>query len=259
MTRNADTDDPGLGSPAPDKTLPRVREVPPPPAPATSCPVCGEALEGRPVLLCTACGTPHHADCWNYGRGCAVFACGERTARPPAPLPMAARDDTVLPSWYERSDDGTTVIRAIPHDVMGLGCMGAAVCFMLTVVAVGEGSFLFPLPLLGLLAAFAWAVGVERWLRVELRVGLDGSVERTLSLAGLLLRREPRWLDASDVVELVASEPADDHQLCTVSARLVNGSTRVLFVRRTSSAADLRRGLDHLALALDRTVTLSLP
>lgn len=259
MTRNAEGDGPDAGSPLPDKNLPRVREVPPPPSPPTSCPVCGEGLEGRPVVLCTSCGTPHHGDCWNYGRGCAVFACGERTARPPAPVPMAARDDTVLPSWYERSGDGVTVIRAIPHDVMGLGCMGAAVCLMLTIVAVGEGSALFPVPLLGLLAAFAWAVGVERWLRVELRIGSGGTVERSLTLAGLTVRREPAWLDAADVVELVASEPSNDHDLCSVGARLVNGTTRVLFVRRTSSACDLRRGLDHLALALDRTVTLSPP
>jgi len=41
------------------------------------CPVCGvEAAEGR--VLCRACKTPHHGDCWEYNGGCAVFACGER-------------------------------------------------------------------------------------------------------------------------------------------------------------------------------------
>ena len=42
------------------------------------CPVCATALEERKQVKCRGCQTPHHADCWAYNDGCAVFACGQR-------------------------------------------------------------------------------------------------------------------------------------------------------------------------------------
>lgn len=51
------------------------------------CGVCGEpAIEDR--VLCRCCRAPHHRDCWDYNRGCSVYACRERTyIRPEAPNP----------------------------------------------------------------------------------------------------------------------------------------------------------------------------
>ncbi len=58
------------------------------------CRVCGEGLseethsrQARDVIVfCDRCETPHHLSCWQYNRGCAVYACeGEhshRTSRP---------------------------------------------------------------------------------------------------------------------------------------------------------------------------------
>lgn len=40
------------------------------------CPVCGDRILGPP-RTCTRCDTPHHAECWDYVPGCAVFACEE--------------------------------------------------------------------------------------------------------------------------------------------------------------------------------------
>lgn len=40
-----------------------------------TCRVCGEAVT-EPVVICTRCKTPHHLDCWQYGQGCSVYACG---------------------------------------------------------------------------------------------------------------------------------------------------------------------------------------
>jgi hypothetical protein len=41
-----------------------------------SCPVCGAAVaEG--LVTCRRCRTPHHRECWEYARGCSMFACGE--------------------------------------------------------------------------------------------------------------------------------------------------------------------------------------
>jgi hypothetical protein len=42
------------------------------------CPVCATPLESRKVVRCRGCRAPHHADCWAYNDGCAIFACGQR-------------------------------------------------------------------------------------------------------------------------------------------------------------------------------------
>ncbi len=40
------------------------------------CPYCRFPLkEGIQIVVCGVCGAPHHADCWNDNRGCAVIAC----------------------------------------------------------------------------------------------------------------------------------------------------------------------------------------
>jgi hypothetical protein len=39
-----------------------------------TCPVCFMELI-RDVLECRVCKTPHHEDCWDYFRGCAIFGC----------------------------------------------------------------------------------------------------------------------------------------------------------------------------------------
>ena len=44
------------------------------------CTICGEGFNGRPAVLCRNCGTPHHADCWQYNGGCSIFGCNCRRA-----------------------------------------------------------------------------------------------------------------------------------------------------------------------------------
>ena len=48
----------------------------PPPSEKAACPVCGAGVAGQKVL-CKRCRTPHHRECWEYARGCSMFACGE--------------------------------------------------------------------------------------------------------------------------------------------------------------------------------------
>ncbi|MBI3072804.1 MAG: hypothetical protein HYY84_11875 [Deltaproteobacteria bacterium] len=45
------------------------------------CLVCGRDfdLNARPVN-CARCGTPHHIECWQYNRACAIYACDSREA-----------------------------------------------------------------------------------------------------------------------------------------------------------------------------------
>ncbi|MBI3071880.1 MAG: hypothetical protein HYY84_07080 [Deltaproteobacteria bacterium] len=45
------------------------------------CLICGRDfdLNARPVS-CARCGTPHHIECWQYNRVCAIYACDSRKA-----------------------------------------------------------------------------------------------------------------------------------------------------------------------------------
>lgn len=60
------------------------------------CRVCGEPL-ATPLVLCPACETPHHKDCWEYNRGCSIYGCN-----PPETLMIQTVTDltigpTILP------------------------------------------------------------------------------------------------------------------------------------------------------------------
>lgn len=51
-------------------------DAPPFSASKPNCPVCSvPVVEGR--VSCRRCLTPHHRECWDYARGCSMFACGE--------------------------------------------------------------------------------------------------------------------------------------------------------------------------------------
>jgi hypothetical protein len=52
------------------------------------CGVCGDGLV-QDVVVCRRCNTPHHRDCWQYGGGCATYACGGRECFVPAIAQLA--------------------------------------------------------------------------------------------------------------------------------------------------------------------------
>jgi hypothetical protein len=39
------------------------------------CKVCGEPISGGVVIVCAACNTPHHRDCWDYVGACSIYGC----------------------------------------------------------------------------------------------------------------------------------------------------------------------------------------
>lgn len=49
------------------------------------CPYCRMAFDetGPPRVFCTACGTPHHEDCYQENGGCTVFGCTRAPADDP--------------------------------------------------------------------------------------------------------------------------------------------------------------------------------
>ncbi len=51
----------------------------------TVCPYCRMAFDnaGPPRIFCTACGTPHHEDCYMENGGCTVFGCAQAPAEEP--------------------------------------------------------------------------------------------------------------------------------------------------------------------------------
>ena len=53
------------------------------------CVVCRTELPADPVH-CPRCETPHHADCWEYTGGCAIYGCAANRAAPPLRSPPVA-------------------------------------------------------------------------------------------------------------------------------------------------------------------------
>jgi TM2 domain-containing membrane protein YozV len=54
-------------------------------ADAIVCPYCRMPFDadGPPKIFCTACGTPHHEDCYHENGGCTVFGCAKAPADDP--------------------------------------------------------------------------------------------------------------------------------------------------------------------------------
>jgi TM2 domain-containing membrane protein YozV len=49
-----------------------------------TCPYCRTPFEpGEEPVVCTACGTAHHADCLEENRGCTVFGCSQAPVEEP--------------------------------------------------------------------------------------------------------------------------------------------------------------------------------
>jgi|SRR5215470_5688616 len=50
-----------------------------------ACPYCRMAFDeqGPPKIFCTACGMPHHEDCYQENGGCTVFGCPKAPADDP--------------------------------------------------------------------------------------------------------------------------------------------------------------------------------
>jgi TM2 domain-containing membrane protein YozV len=82
------------------------------------CPYCRMPFDeqGPPRIFCTACGMPHHEDCYQENGGCTVFGCArapaddpklqvsyndlQAVANTPAPVTVQPQPAPVFPSRY---------------------------------------------------------------------------------------------------------------------------------------------------------------
>lgn len=63
----------------------------PPDAVGKTCPYDQYPIaSGDQVVVCPACGVPHHADCWTENGGCTTYACAQGPAYQAAAQPQAA-------------------------------------------------------------------------------------------------------------------------------------------------------------------------
>jgi hypothetical protein len=67
-----------------------------------NCPYCQTPIKpGAPVTVCTSCGMPHHADCWQENHGCTTFGCQGRPMISPGVVPApAAATQPPLPALH---------------------------------------------------------------------------------------------------------------------------------------------------------------
>ncbi|MBI3892185.1 MAG: hypothetical protein HY303_11725 [Candidatus Wallbacteria bacterium] len=92
-----------------------------------ACPVCGEPAEGE-VRTCENCGTPHHADCWDYAGKCALYACEDGIRQP-----LAGRA-TPIPSWLDRWLRPARSDRSVSPEGIFMGIVAVVVAVEIVVI-----------------------------------------------------------------------------------------------------------------------------
>lgn len=102
------------------------------------CGVCGQEFEkSAELVLCVACSTPHHASCWKYNKGCAIFACGcVDSVSGSDELPAAPRFDLNEARFQLLTTMGSAQARAVIAGV-GTGLYFSLFAFGLLLSALG--------------------------------------------------------------------------------------------------------------------------
>ncbi len=61
-----------------------------------NCPYCQTPIKpGGQVMVCSACGMPHHADCWQENHGCTTFGCQGHPATAVGTAPQSPAPGTL--------------------------------------------------------------------------------------------------------------------------------------------------------------------
>jgi hypothetical protein len=224
----------------------------------TSCPVCGEPLFDREVVVCTRCNTPHHDECWHYNKSCATFGCRcliSRSLRPTDDF-QSSEGNKDLTLTFRPESPGT----AFDYIFIILSSL------LVAAGAILEGPVL--LTLAGLVSAVGWtfiktiqSVLTEQQTTV-LTMSNEIRISRTL---GGRLESHIRTIGKDDILELHLSRYHDTGEkrlvgvpsIYEIHALLTDGSRVQLWRQVKAMPLDETEALaERLAASLDTTIRL---
>jgi len=205
------------------------------------CPICGEPLAGRPAVACRDCGTGHHVDCWQFNRGCAIYACSCRRAEDyDCSIAMLNRPRRFVPSCdvvdlATGHEDGTAVVLTIGASMLALLTYGYLWSF-----GPGEKSATAYILFVGLF--FAWFVALVAVTAKVIGYGYalvhpvleyDSAVRnfrRYWSCCGRQLGSAELWRIGQPVIEIHHHHcEQDDLPTDSVYLALADGSRRLVY------------------------------
>ncbi|MBI4859627.1 MAG: hypothetical protein HY815_05105 [Candidatus Riflebacteria bacterium] len=120
------------------------------PPPEGICRVCGSPLSS-PMVVCPACATPHHKDCWEYNRGCSIYGCSS----------AVTADVMVIEDGPSAPQLGATEAGRAPlgPSLVVLGVGSVLLFSLLLGVEIG-----FPVGLFGAIVCMIGVISREVWL-----------------------------------------------------------------------------------------------
>lgn len=233
--------------PPPEQEEPKKRTRSP------RCPVCSEALGRKELVLCSGCHAPHHARCWDFNKGCALYGCDCRTS--------VAADGHAGPLELE--------VQGRP-DLFGM--LGVVVLFA-AATALLKAYWLIPKsfakPLLKVLKPLFWGGIVTSLLgpaatRQRYRVDpLEGRVERKLLVGPWAIQHDVAWRDFDQVLglevriaDLPGRVPWEGHKGVEVWLKDAGGERHLVDRARWEDREVLLGQASALAEMLDTTLGL---
>lgn len=222
---------------------------------ALRCPVCGEPLLRRGLVVCRSCSAPHHRPCWEYGKGCATYGCQARTFV----IPPGCEDEGV--EFRSRGATSWLMVLFVITVFSGLsGVLRAKLLF-------GKSTSKFLLRLirpffLPSILAMIWGPGmVERRFRID---PLTGAIRKTLLLGGITLSDRVVRTSGADVgsLELLPTAPrrrifrADIPAGAELWLHDTAGKKTLLGRVEAEGVGDLVERAEAAAHALDTTVRM---
>lgn len=156
------------------------------------CPVCSEDLGRKELVLCGDCHAPHHARCWAYNKGCALYACDCRTS--------------VAADGHGQTLDLEVQGKPDVFSMLAILVVFAGLSALLKAYWIVPKSFAKPLlkvikPLFwgGLVTALLGPVATRRRYRVD---PIEGNIERKLLVGPVTVGHEVAWRDFDQVLGL---------------------------------------------------------
>ena len=144
-----------------------------------TCPVCACSLGEEQLKCCPGCETPHHADCWEYNKGCAIYGCKGVVAQDRRPLSAELRLRLPASSYVFRG--------ALVNEGLARLEVRVMMWVVLLIIAMGSVAFLGLNIYLAMGFLFV-AYAVSNFLRDTLRLDIQrGELLREMTLGSWIL------------------------------------------------------------------------